>query len=99
MLHIFVMPTQPEVPPRALLFEVPDDPVERNEALRAMAEDLQQKADAAEEMMEPMIMVPGTYATWVQDSGCWMVGGQPVQQELGDAITNRAAELGVPGFG
>jgi len=37
-----------------------------------------------------------TMAVWTADVGAWCVEGVPVPEELGEHITERARELGVP---
>jgi len=37
-------------------------------------------------------------AVFSYDSGCWMINGIPVPEELGDAITAHARSLGVEAF-
>jgi hypothetical protein len=39
--------------------------------------------------------IRGPLATWSRDSGAWEVGGVPVPDELGEAITDHAKSLGV----
>lgn len=34
-------------------------------------------------------------AVWSSDSGAWFVDGEPIDPEIGEAITNHAKELGV----
>jgi len=37
-------------------------------------------------------------AVFSHDTGCWMINGIPVPDELGDAITAHARSLGVEAF-
>lgn len=39
--------------------------------------------------------VQGMLATWSQDLGVWMIGPNPLPNELSDAITDHAKNLGV----
>lgn len=42
--------------------------------------------------------IAGELCTWSTDTGAWMANGVPVPTVLGDALTQRAKELGVESF-
>jgi hypothetical protein len=66
---IYVLPTEPGLPPRALIGTIEND-----------------------EMAEGMM------AVWSSDTGQWQIAGLPVNDDLNQAITAHACDLGVPGF-
>jgi len=43
-------------------------------------------------------MVPSVIAVFSNDVGRWTLGGLPLPDEVNQAITEHAANLGVPGF-
>jgi hypothetical protein len=67
---IYVLPTEPGFPPRAIVGTM----------LMIDGE---------------MEGLHGKVAIFSRDSGCWMFGGTPVDDELNEAITNHARSLGV----
>lgn len=73
MPNIYVLPTEENLPPRAVLFEGP---------MMMMASD-------------EGTAIAGTLAMWSADIGTWVVNDIPLPQELADAITAHAKDLGV----
>jgi hypothetical protein len=70
-LGIYVLPSEPNVPPTAVIAEV--------------------IIPAADGVMA----INGATAIWNADMGAWCIEGNPVPQEVGDAITAHAKALGV----
>jgi len=72
MTQIYVLPSEPNTPPRALIGEIEMD------------------------TEEGKITCTGVMAVWSFDVGTWTVDGAPaLPQELCDAITAHAKDLGV----
>jgi hypothetical protein len=44
---------------------------------------------------EQGIAIAGAMATWNADTGVWMIEGQAVPEDMGEAITEHAKSLGV----
>lgn len=82
---IFVLPTQDNMPPRATLMQ--DVPAE------TVPEDVR---ELVEETGIEMKAVARELVTWSRDAGTWLdQSGVPVPQEVADAITEHAKNLGV----
>lgn len=88
-ISIYVLPSEPHTPPRALLTlmeTIGGDPTTMEE----LAETLEREGAVVG------IAVQRTLATWSADSGMWLLeDGSPVPVELGEAITEHAKNLGV----
>jgi hypothetical protein len=75
-VSIYVLPTIPGAPPRAILVLSVDE-----------------TPDGAP---EGSVNLTGPLVTWLPDAGAWTIDGiTPVEQGLGDAITEHAKALGV----
>jgi len=70
-------------------------PTEEGKPPRALLANAQMIAEDE----EPVGLAVGAdVATWSADTGAWMLNGLPVPPELSAAISEHAADLGVPGF-
>lgn len=83
--QIYVLPTEGDRPPRALLL-TPKEDVEIPDIVKAAVEQFGIVVQAMEEIE----------VAWSRDMGSWVFPtGMPVPEELGEAITEHAKELGV----
>jgi hypothetical protein len=76
---IYVLPTEAGYPPRALL----------------RTAEYESEEDVPDSSVEEGEEIEGALALWSRDLGVWTVGGVPVPEDLGEAITEHAKDLGV----